>query len=40
MARGELTDKKLEELVSQIVGTYKGDVGINFIDQQPRFMVW
>ena len=32
MARGELTDKKLEELVSQIVGTYKGDVGINFID--------
>jgi serine O-acetyltransferase len=32
MARGELTDKKLEELVSQIVGTYRGDVGINFID--------
>ena len=32
MARGELTDKKLEELVSQIVGTYKGDAGINFID--------
>ena len=32
MARGELTDKKLEELVSQIVGTYKGDIGINFID--------
>jgi serine O-acetyltransferase len=32
MARGELTDKKLEELVSQIAGTYQGDVGINFID--------
>ena len=32
MARGELTDKKLEELVWQIVGTYQGDVGINFID--------
>jgi serine O-acetyltransferase len=32
MARGELTDKKLEELVWQIVGTYKGDIGINFID--------
>ena len=32
MTRGELTDKKLEELVAEIVGTYQGDVGINFID--------
>jgi serine O-acetyltransferase len=32
MAKGELTDKKLEELVSQIIGTYQEDVGINFID--------
>ncbi|MGD0078975.1 MAG: serine acetyltransferase, partial [Sedimentisphaerales bacterium] len=32
MAKGELTDKKLEELVSQIIGTYQADVGINFID--------
>jgi serine O-acetyltransferase len=32
MTRGEMTDKKLEELVSEIVGTYHGDLGINFID--------
>jgi serine O-acetyltransferase len=32
MTRGELTDKKLEELVGEIVGTYQGDLGINFID--------
>lgn len=32
MARGELTDKKLEELVAQIIETYQADVGINFID--------
>ena len=32
MTRGELTDKKLEELVAEIVGTYQGDLGINFID--------
>jgi serine O-acetyltransferase len=32
MTRGELTDKKLEELVAEIIGTYQGDLGINFID--------
>lgn len=32
MARGELTDKKLEELFAQIIETYQADVGINFID--------
>ncbi|MGA2093223.1 MAG: serine acetyltransferase [Sedimentisphaerales bacterium] len=32
MAKGELTDKKLEQLVNEIVGTYQQDVGINFID--------
>ncbi len=32
MTRGEFTDKKLEQLVAEIVGTYQGDIGINFID--------
>jgi len=32
MSKGDLTDKKLEQLVSEIVGTYQGDWGINFID--------
>ena len=32
MAKGELTDKQLEELVAEIIGTYQGDSGINFID--------
>jgi len=32
MAKRELTDKKLEGLVAEIVRTYQGDVGINFID--------
>jgi serine O-acetyltransferase len=32
MSRGELTDKKLEQLVAEIVATYQGDIGINFID--------
>jgi serine O-acetyltransferase len=32
MSKGELTDKKLEGLVAEIVETYKGDLGINFID--------
>ena len=32
MSKGQLTDKKLEALVAEIVGTYKGDLGINFID--------
>jgi serine O-acetyltransferase len=32
MTRGELTDKKLEQLVDEIVKTYQADVGINFID--------
>ena len=32
MAKIDLTDKKLEQLVSEIVGTYQGDLGINFID--------
>jgi serine O-acetyltransferase len=32
MTRGELTDKRLEELVAEIVETYQGDLGINFID--------
>src|SRR5512136_473877 len=32
MAKADLTDKKLEQLVTEIVGTYQGDLGINFID--------
>jgi serine O-acetyltransferase len=32
MAKADLTDKKLEQLVAEIVGTYQGDLGINFID--------
>ena len=32
MAKADLTDKKLEQLVAEIVGTYHGDLGINFID--------
>jgi serine O-acetyltransferase len=32
MTKEELTDKKLEGLVAEIVRTYQGDVGINFID--------
>jgi serine O-acetyltransferase len=32
MTKRELTDKRLEELVAEIVRTYQGDVGINFID--------
>ena len=32
MANADLTDKKLEQLVTEIVGTYQGDLGINFID--------
>jgi len=32
MSKGQLTDKKLEGLVGEIVETYKGDLGINFID--------
>jgi serine O-acetyltransferase len=32
MNKNNFTDKKLEQLVAQIVDTYKGDVGINFID--------
>src|SRR4030043_2317562 len=32
MTSGEVPDKKKEELVGEIVGTYQGDLGINFID--------
>jgi serine O-acetyltransferase len=32
MVKGELTDKKLGQLVDEIVKTYQADVGINFID--------
>jgi len=32
MRRSKLTDKKIEELVGEIVRTYEGDSGINFID--------
>jgi serine O-acetyltransferase len=32
MADAELTDKKLEGLVTEIIRTYQGDMGINFID--------
>jgi serine O-acetyltransferase len=32
MTKGELTDKQLEGLVAEIVRTYQGDLGINFID--------
>ncbi|MBN2019770.1 MAG: hypothetical protein JW749_06045 [Sedimentisphaerales bacterium] len=32
MTKGELTDKKLEGLVNEIIETYKDDSGINFID--------
>jgi serine O-acetyltransferase len=32
MTKGELTDKRLEDLVAEIVDTYRGDLGINFID--------
>ena len=32
MTGKNLTDKKLEKLVGQVVETYKGDSGINFID--------
>lgn len=32
MLRKRLTDKKLEKLVGDIIATYKGDSGINFID--------
>ncbi|MGA2172994.1 MAG: serine O-acetyltransferase EpsC [Sedimentisphaerales bacterium] len=32
MAKGELTDKRLEGLVAEIIATYQGDLGINFID--------
>jgi len=32
MADAEMTDKKLEGLVNEIIRTYQGDVGINFID--------
>jgi len=32
MGENRLTDKKMEELVGEIVRTYQGDSGINFID--------
>ena len=32
MLRRRLTDKKIEKLVGDIIATYKGDSGINFID--------
>jgi serine O-acetyltransferase len=32
MVKGELTDKKLGQLVDEIVRTYQADIGINFID--------
>jgi len=32
MRKGRLTDRKIEQLVEKITGTYKGDSGINFID--------
>ena len=32
MRKNKLSDKKIENLVGEIVGTYKGDSGINFID--------
>jgi len=32
MPKRKLTDKKIEDLVAQIIQTYKGDSGINFID--------
>ncbi len=32
MAKTDLTDKKLEQLVAEVIGTYQGDLGINFID--------
>ena len=32
MRRTKLTNKKIEDLVSQIILTYRGDSGINFID--------
>jgi serine O-acetyltransferase len=32
MQKHRLTGKKIESLVAEIVGTYKGDQGINFID--------
>ena len=32
MAKADLTDKKLEQLVAEIIETYQGDLGINFID--------
>ena len=32
MKKGKLTNEKIEKLVGQIVRTYKGDSGINFID--------
>ncbi|MHC4195824.1 MAG: hypothetical protein ACYSQZ_07760 [Planctomycetota bacterium] len=32
MRKCRLTDKKIEALVSEIVRTYEGDSGINFID--------
>ena len=32
MRKNKLSDKKIEKLVGEIVGTYKGDSGINFID--------
>ena len=32
MKKGKLTNKDMEELVENIIGTYKGDSGINFID--------
>jgi serine O-acetyltransferase len=32
MQTGQLTDNKIQELVSQIARTYEGDIGINFIE--------
>lgn len=32
MHQGQLTEKKIQELVGQIARTYEGDIGINFID--------
>ena len=32
MRENKLTDRKTEQLVGEIVHTYKGDSGINFID--------
>lgn len=32
MHNGRLTDKTIQELVSEIARTYEGDIGINFID--------